>query len=99
MFEAENQAAVSGACGLKMQLCLDDLVQKAKRQVTSSDPSTAPPLFFSICTEGPMHALWAHDTLIEEDVRKYKMTLLNFCNAVKLKDLEEFLAAFYNACT
>lgn len=103
MFEAENQAAVSGACGLKIQLCLDELVQQANRTATTSDdsptPSAPPPLFFSVCTEGPIHALWAHYTLVENGVRKFKMTLLNSCNAVRLKDLEEFLVAFYNVCS
>ncbi|KAL8800937.1 MAG: hypothetical protein Q9182_004819 [Xanthomendoza sp. 2 TL-2023] len=102
MFEAENQAAVSGACGLKVQLCLDDLVRKVNRSATSANispsSSTSPPLFFSVCTEGPIHALWAHYTLIENGVRKYQMTLLKCCNAVKLKDAEEFLFAFYNIC-
>ncbi|KAL8811904.1 MAG: hypothetical protein Q9200_001429 [Gallowayella weberi] len=103
IFEAENQAAVSGACGLKIQLSLDDLVRKVNPTPTSSDispgSSAPPPLFFSVCTEGPIHELWAHYTLIENGVRKYKMTLLNCCNAVKLKDAEEFLIAFYNVCS
>ena len=59
IFEAQNQAAVSGASGLKIQLSLNELV---KRSTTSSDvpPSLSkdqPPLFFSIYTEGPYHEL------------------------------------------
>jgi hypothetical protein len=59
--EAENQAAVSGASGLKIQLCLDDLVKRSKAGPDiPTTPSKSPtPLFFSICTEGPYHELFA----------------------------------------
>lgn len=39
IFEAENQAAVSGACGLKILLCLDELAKDAR---TSSDVLPTP---------------------------------------------------------
>ena len=95
--EAENQAAVSGACGLKIQLCLDELVENS----TVSDvpavavldphvPSQTPPLFFSICTEGPIHQLWAHYTLFEDGVRKYNMYILTVCNGTLLESLLDF---------
>lgn len=98
MFEAENQAAVSGACGLKIQVCLDDPVDQV---MTSSDSlSTVPtPLFFSICTEGPTHALCVHFTVIEKGARKFNMTSLDSYNTVKLKHLDEFLTSVHNVCT
>ncbi|MCJ1353491.1 MAG: hypothetical protein MMC33_003477 [Icmadophila ericetorum] len=54
VFEAQNQAAVSGAGGVKIQMILDELVKRATR---SSDvpliPSkNRPPLVFAICSEG-----------------------------------------------
>lgn len=74
IFEAENQAAVSGACALKIQLDLDNLIDAGG---TSSDAPPAssniePPLFFSICTQGPIHELWVHWTVVEEGVRMFE---------------------------
>ena len=61
MFEAENQVAVAGACGLKIQPCLDNFVRKVNRTIsTTSDISLTPstlPLFFSVYTEGPIHTI------------------------------------------
>ncbi|KAF1814298.1 hypothetical protein P152DRAFT_456535 [Eremomyces bilateralis CBS 781.70] len=92
VFEAQNQAAVSGASGLRIQVDLNELVERA----TSSDippvPSgTAPELFFSVCTEGPYHELWAHYTYIEDGVRNFSQILLEICNALLLKSVENFL--------
>jgi hypothetical protein len=101
IFEAENQAAVSGACGLKIQLCLDELVKRAtptssNEFPTSSDslsapPETQPALFFSICTEGPIHELWVHWTDVEDGMRKFNMKLLNLCHGVLLEGVEDFI--------
>ena len=75
--EAENQAAGSGACAIKMQLRLDELVNRTAeppkdQSPTNSDDLPAPseqarklpspsedqiPLFFPICTQGPVHVL------------------------------------------
>lgn len=56
--EASNQAAVSGAGGLKIQL---DLSEQAKRATTSfSIPPT--PLVFYVYAKGRYHELWAHNT-------------------------------------
>jgi len=98
VFEAENQAAVSGASGLKIQLCLNELV---KRATTSSDvqptPSNSPPpLFFSVCTEGPYHELYAHYTYIEDGVRKFNQTLLEICHGMLLKSVVDFLVVIDN---
>ncbi|KAM3078415.1 hypothetical protein ACMFMG_006295 [Clarireedia jacksonii] len=90
IFEAENQAAVSGACGLKIQLCLDELVERATARSNSQlAPAENPfPLFFSICTEGPIHELWVHWTNVEDGVRKFNMTLLKLCHGVLLEGVE-----------
>lgn len=98
VFEAENQAAVSGASGLKIQLCLNKLV---KRATTSSDVplihlNTTPPLFFSVCTEGPYHELYAHYTHIEDGVRKFNQTLLEICNGMLLKSVVDFIVMVDN---
>ena len=98
VFEAENQAAVSGASGLKIQLCLNELV---KRATTSSDvplmhSNTTPPLFFSVCTEGPYHELYAHYTYIEDGVRKFNQTLLEICNGMLLKSVVDFIVVVDN---
>jgi hypothetical protein len=98
IFEAENQAAVSGACALKIQLDLDDLVEQATEssgaQPTSSN--TELPLFFSICTQGPIHELWAHWTVVEDDVRMFHSKLLDSCNALLLGRGEEFMLKLNN---
>lgn len=62
IYEAQNQAAVSGACSLKILHDLDDLVRKF-------DPrsySKRKPIVFSVCTEGPIHQLWIHYTMVED---------------------------------
>ena len=98
IFEAENQASVSAACGLKIQLDLDNLVD---RGTTSSGalPTTSntdPPLFFTICTQGPIHELWAHWTVVEDGVRMFESKLLDSCNALLLKQGEDFVVRLNN---
>ena len=65
IFEAQNQAAVSGASGLKIQLSLNELVKCSSSDVVPLTLNDQPPLFSSICTEGSCHELWAHYTYIE----------------------------------
>ena len=99
VFEAENQAAVSGACGLKMQLCLDELVERAAPTPTSDvapAPKDQPALFFSICTQGPIHELWVHWTNVEGGMRKFHMKLLKICHGVLLESVEDFIVAVDN---
>jgi len=99
VFEAENQAAVSAASGLKIQLCLNELVKRAT--TTGSDvpltlSNTATPLFFSICTEGPYHELYAHYTHIEDGVCKINQMLLEICHGMLLKSVVDFIVAVDN---
>ncbi|KAF7502121.1 hypothetical protein GJ744_007097 [Endocarpon pusillum] len=98
IFEAENQAAVSGACGLKIQIDLDNLVNHA---ITSSaslptTSTTEPPLFFSITTQGPIHELWVHWTVVEDGVRMFESKLLDSCNALLLEGGEGFMVKLNN---
>ncbi|KAL7919517.1 hypothetical protein ACQKWADRAFT_329541 [Trichoderma austrokoningii] len=93
VFEAENQAAVAGASGLKMQLGLNELVRRA---TAGSHVSVSPPLFFSVCTEGPYHELYAHYTHVEGGVRRFNQTLVEICNGVLPRSVADFLVAVDN---
>ena len=107
VFEAENQAAVAGACGLKIQLCLDELVKHVTctptqgqppmgAHVLPTPPKGQPALFFSICTEGPIHELWGHWTDVEDGVQIFHMKLLQSCHGALLEGVEDFIVAVDN---
>ncbi|KAI1109462.1 hypothetical protein F5Y14DRAFT_432330 [Nemania sp. NC0429] len=102
IFEAQNQAAVAGACALKIQLDLENLARPIRRMSsdTSSSASRALPLmFFSVCTEGPSHELWAHYTIDKHGVLTFGSTLLKTCHASLLDTVEPFMIAFDNVCS
>jgi hypothetical protein len=98
IFEAENQASVSGACGLKLQLDLDDLVARSTNssETVPTTLNTEPPLFFTICTQGPIHELWAHWTVVKYGVRLFGSKLLDSCNALLLEQVVGFLVRLNN---
>jgi hypothetical protein len=99
IFEAENQAAVSAACGLKIQLSLDELAQSAATTSSGLEPTPSKdrcPLFFSVCTQGPNHELWVHWTQVEDGLRKFNQALLEICHAVLLKTVADFIVAVDN---
>ena len=98
VFEAQNQAAVLGACGVKIQMMLDELVKRATRSsdVSLTPSKNQPPLVFTICTEGPHHELWANYTVIEDGERQFNMVLLDTCYGVILEQVERFFARIYN---
>lgn len=98
VFEAQNQAAVSGAGGVKIQMILDKLVKRATRSsgVPLTPSKNQPPLVFAICSEGPQHELWAHYTVIEDGVHQFNMALLNTCHGVMPKQVESFLVQVDN---
>lgn len=98
VFEAQNQAAVSGAGGVKIQMILDELVKRATRSsdVPLTPSKNQPPLVFAICSEGPQHELWAHYTVIEDGVHRFNMALLNTCHGVMPKQVESFLVQVDN---
>ena len=92
IYEAQNQAAVSGACSLKILHDLDDLAHK-------SNPGSHPkgrPIMFSICTEGPIHQLWAHYTTAGDGDRMYYMAIIKTCDMAVCNDVPGFLEAVDN---
>ncbi|OAL34888.1 hypothetical protein AYO20_05849 [Fonsecaea nubica] len=98
IFEAENQAAVSGACALKIQHDLDSLVNSGTMRsgALPKSSNTHPPLFFSITTQGPIHELWYHWTVYEGGVRKFESKLLDSCNVLVLERGEDFVVKLNN---
>ena len=78
IYEAQNQAAVSGACSLENLHRLDDLVRRGL--ANSENHLQLQPIVFSICTQGPLHELWVHYTTEEDDERNYWQKLWNSCN-------------------
>lgn len=87
VFEAQNQAAVSGSCMVNMQHQLAELFGPfAPGPYTKKEP-----LAFSICTEGPHIELWVHYTTSENGKRKYNMNILKTCHALLLAGVVDFL--------
>jgi hypothetical protein len=86
VFEAQNQAAISGSCMTNLQHMLTDLTERAS---PGSYHSKAP-LAFSICTEGPHMELWVHYTTLTEGVRIYNMNILKTCHASLVEGVVEF---------
>jgi hypothetical protein len=87
VFEAQNQAAVSGSCMTKLQHELADLTKSASH---GSYDSKAP-LAFSVCTEEPHIELWVHYTTSQKNVRMYNMNILKTCHASLPEGVTEFL--------
>ncbi|KAL9095322.1 MAG: hypothetical protein Q9163_006518 [Psora crenata] len=83
-FEAQNQAAVSGACMVNLQQELTDLFR-------GFFPNPRPPLAFSICTEGAHIEFWVHYTLKEENVPCHYMSIFRTCYGSIRAELEGFL--------
>lgn len=99
VFEAQNQAAVSGAGGLMIQMLLDELVKRATRSSNAAlitPLKNQPPLVFAICSEGPQHELWAHFTIIDDGEHQFNMVLLNTCHGVMPKQVEKFFVQVHN---
>lgn len=99
VFEAQNQAAVSGAGGLKIQMLLDELVKRATRSSNAAlitPLKNQPPLVFAICSEGPQHELWAHFTVIDDGEHQFNMALLNTCHGVMPEQVEKFFVQVHN---
>ena len=100
IFEAENQAAVSGACALKIQRDLGDLVEQAAQGSGLGDGEEAVgPLVFSICTQGPFHELWAHYDCVVNDVRMFHMVIIASCRAPVQREVLPWLILVDNVMT
>ena len=103
IYEAQNQAAVSGACAVKISRDLAELGRHAKDSVTPTSSQTlddgfkppAPPLAFLICTEGPVHELWASYDVTEDGVRKSVMNMVKSCHGSIPETVEPFLLDLY----
>ncbi|KAH0538859.1 hypothetical protein FGG08_004576 [Glutinoglossum americanum] len=89
VFEAQNQASVSGSCMTELQHELADLTKGA----SSGSYHGKATLAFSICTEGPYMELWVHYTTSPEGVRMYHMNILKICHASLPEGVTEFLTA------
>ncbi|KAL8884547.1 MAG: hypothetical protein Q9192_006820 [Flavoplaca navasiana] len=93
VFEAQNQAAVSGSCMTNLQHKLTELTERTS---SKSHPSKDP-LAFSICTEGPMMQLWVHYTTLIDGERMYNMNILRICHASTQPFLQEGIKEFFKA--
>ena len=89
MYEAENQAAVSGSCMLVMQLRLAELTKRCSRGPHQSKE----PLAFSICHEGPIMQLWLHYTTTVRDARFLNLHLLAQCHPTLRQTVRDFFVA------
>ncbi|KAH0558823.1 hypothetical protein GP486_004535 [Trichoglossum hirsutum] len=93
LYEAENQAAVAGACALKIQLDLDSL---ANNEITSSS-NTQPPLFFSVTTQGSIYQLWSHWTTVDEcGEYSFKSKPVLSCDVLFEKQATKFMVMLHN---
>ncbi|MCJ1258921.1 hypothetical protein MMC24_006755 [Lignoscripta atroalba] len=87
VFEAQNQAAVSGACMVNLRQQLTDLFEGA----FSNPRGGKTHLAFSICTEGPQIEFWVHYALSEDNVRSHYMNIFRTCYGSLQGGLEDFL--------
>ena len=94
IYEARNQAAVSGACSLKILHDLDSLVQKSN----SGSYCNRQPIVFSVCTEGPIHQLWVHYTIggHGDGNHLYYMAQVKTCDVGIYADIPAFLEMVNN---
>lgn len=89
MYEAENQAAVSGSCMLVIQHQLAELTERRSPGFRQSKE----PLAFSICHEGPIIHLWFHYTTKLGDARFHNSCLLAQCHATLRPTVRTFFIA------
>ncbi|MCJ1405871.1 hypothetical protein MMC11_009101 [Xylographa trunciseda] len=87
VYEAQNQAAVSGACMINLQQQLTDLFEGVFFNLRGRKIHLA----FSICTEGPQIEFWVHYALSEDNVRSHYMNIFRTCYASLHDGLEDFL--------
>ncbi|KAL8896487.1 MAG: hypothetical protein Q9207_007682 [Kuettlingeria erythrocarpa] len=91
IFEAQNQAAVSGPCMTNLQQMLSDLTEL---HCVEPLPRRKEPLAFSICSEGPILQLWVHYTTLVDKVRIHNMNILKICHASRRPSLREDVRNF-----
>ena len=88
MYEAENQAAVSGSCMLVIQQQLTSLTQQLLPGSISKEP-----LSFSITHEGPILLLWAHYLAYVGSVRFYNAHVMRICHVTIPQSVRDFFVA------
>lgn len=86
LFEAENQAAVSGSSMLNLQRQLT----KLHDSVNPTSGEKKPSLAFSVCTQGPILELWVHHLELEDNITRYHMNIIAACHGSLSDDLERF---------
>lgn len=87
VFEAQNQAAVSGGCMINLRQQLTDLFEGVFPNLRGRKTHLA----FSICTEGPQIEFWVHYALSEDNVRSHYMNIFRTCYGSLQGGLEDFL--------
>lgn len=87
VFEAQNQAAVSGSCMVNLQQQLTDLFEGTFFNIEGGKTHLA----FSICTEGPQIEFWVHYTLSKDNTRSHYMNIFRTCYGSFHGGLEDFL--------
>ncbi|KAK7426722.1 hypothetical protein QQZ08_006758 [Neonectria magnoliae] len=91
LFEAENQAAVALACAHKILFCLDSEARSGEQT-----ENTRPRVLFSLTTQGPVHELWAHWTVVRGGRRAFESMLWGSWNAALRDRAEEFIVKLNN---
>ncbi|KAI9807557.1 MAG: hypothetical protein M1825_005497 [Sarcosagium campestre] len=92
IFKAENQAAVAMTCAQRILLCLDRLAN------TGKTTNIRPHVLFSITTQGPMHELWIHWTVVEDGVRLFKAKVWDNWNVQLPEQAEDCIIKLNNVC-
>lgn len=87
IFEAENQAAVSGSSMLILRRQLQTLYDS----VVPSVQGRQEPIAFSLCTQGPIMELWVHHIVTEGSITEYHMNPIATCHGSLCDELERFL--------
>ena len=92
IFEAENQAAVSMACAHNILHRLDRMANRG------NTANTQPRVLFSITTQGPIHELWAHWTVVKGGVRIFESKLWDSWNGLVQERAVEFIVKLNSVC-
>lgn len=92
IFEAENQAAVSMACAHNILHRLDRMANNG------TTASTQTRVLFSITTEGPIHELWAHWTVVKVGVRMFESMLWDSWNGLVQSRALDFIVKLHSVC-
>ena len=87
IYQAQNQAAVSGACALNILHDLSNLVNNVK----SESLSQTTPIVFTVTAEGPIYELWAHYMTMEDGDRLYQISIIQSCHMAIRCEVSRFI--------